>query len=747
MESKTGHTGLALLRWPALLAGILGALTLVCARGAEAATPQGFVAAPAQLTMAPWASANDVAIQASDCGGSTDSCVATGYFEDSTNSYSPLVVPVIDGVPGNGSLASLPADADATGHPTNLVAVSCWDAADCAAAGNYSNSAGHSQALVVPISAGAPDAGAPVSLPANANATPVSSLLSVGCAYAASCIAVGSYRDTANNTEALVVPIAGGTVGSGVEVAPPAGSAPNGAQDMVLTDVACWSAGACVGVGYYKDNNGDFQALVVPIIDGVPGPAVGVTPPIDTAVAGSSTVPDATLAKVSCWGAGSCVAVGSYATSANNLEGLLVPITGGVPGNATAALLPANAATAASTQNASLNDVSCTPDGRCAAVGDYLVSTTDQEPFAEPIVGQVVGAGEEVSLPANAGIGMQDAALQFVSCPPTTACAAAGSYTDGYGDTEELTAAIEDGIAGAGSEPPTFANESFTYPFTQLRSVSCADSGSCLVLGIYANTSGVQVPTVFGLQAPLSVTTTALPPARKGSSYQATLSAAGAWGSYSWSLSSGHLPAGLTLNAHTGAITGTPVATGASAFTVTVTGTGAPAQAASQRLDIAVAAALRPHVSVAHGSLPVIANRLQLTLGCSGSACRGTVRFQATEVVTVKEKVKYFVKVKVKIKAKAKRKHGRKHKAKARIRREVRYRTELVHQNRTVVIAGAGYSLAVGGSRSVTITLNNAGRNLLNKARGHRLTTSLYVVTAGGNHVTRSPLSIIKRTP
>ncbi len=52
--------------------------------------------------------------------------------------------------------------------------------------------------------------------------------------------------------------------------------------------------------------------------------------------------------------------------------------------------------------------------------------------------------------------------------------------------------------------------------------------------------------------------------------YSETLAATGGTGAYTWSVSSGALPAGLTLNPSTGAITGTPTATGTANFTVQV---------------------------------------------------------------------------------------------------------------------------------------------------------------------------------
>ena len=56
-----------------------------------------------------------------------------------------------------------------------------------------------------------------------------------------------------------------------------------------------------------------------------------------------------------------------------------------------------------------------------------------------------------------------------------------------------------------------------------------------------------------------------------GVSYTAAPVATGGTGSYTWSVSSGTLPAGLTLNTTTGAVTGTPTTAGSASFTLKVT--------------------------------------------------------------------------------------------------------------------------------------------------------------------------------
>ena len=90
---------------------------------------------------------------------------------------------------------------------------------------------------------------------------------------------------------------------------------------------------------------------------------------------------------------------------------------------------------------------------------------------------------------------------------------------------------------------------------------------------------------------PVVITTSSLPNGFVNLAYSATLTASGGITPYTWSLASGSLSAGLTLNTNTGVITGTPTTLGTSNFTVQVTDAGNPAQTATQALSILVNAA------------------------------------------------------------------------------------------------------------------------------------------------------------
>jgi hypothetical protein len=69
----------------------------------------------------------------------------------------------------------------------------------------------------------------------------------------------------------------------------------------------------------------------------------------------------------------------------------------------------------------------------------------------------------------------------------------------------------------------------------------------------------------------LAITTTTLANGKVGTGYSATVKATGGTLPYGWAISAGALPAGLALDASTGAITGTPNTAGTANFTVQVT--------------------------------------------------------------------------------------------------------------------------------------------------------------------------------
>ena len=88
----------------------------------------------------------------------------------------------------------------------------------------------------------------------------------------------------------------------------------------------------------------------------------------------------------------------------------------------------------------------------------------------------------------------------------------------------------------------------------------------------------------------LSISSTSLPATTAGAAYSATLIATGGTPAYTWSISSGSLPAGLTLAASTGIISGTPTTSGSFSFGVTVKDSSSATETATATLTLSVAA-------------------------------------------------------------------------------------------------------------------------------------------------------------
>ena len=90
------------------------------------------------------------------------------------------------------------------------------------------------------------------------------------------------------------------------------------------------------------------------------------------------------------------------------------------------------------------------------------------------------------------------------------------------------------------------------------------------------------------IAAPLQITTNSLSNGSPGVFYSVTLVATGGFSPYSWTVTQGALPNGLTLNATSGVISGTPTDIGTSSFTVQVSDSGTPVATTTANLSIVI---------------------------------------------------------------------------------------------------------------------------------------------------------------
>lgn len=205
------------------------------------------------------------------------------------------------------------------------------------------------------------------------------------------------------------------------------------------------------------------------------------------------------------------------------------------------------------------------------------------------------GGSSSGSGSTGSGSGSGSAAtVASISISPTSASVSVGA-------TEPFTATATD-ASGNAISGVTFTWSSSSTGVATINSSGVATAVAAGTTNITASASGItSSAATLTVVSALGVSTTTLPGATVGSAYSATLHATGGKTPYTWSISSGSLPSGLTLAASTGVISGSPTTAGTSHFTVKVTDSTSPAATATANLSITVSTATAGAVSLLSG--------------------------------------------------------------------------------------------------------------------------------------------------
>ena len=343
-----------------------------------------------------------------------------------------------------------PPDAVAGPYGTFLNGVSCTSAGNCVAVGQYTNTDGNGQLLVVTETHGVWGAGIAPGLPANAMTDPGSQyawLNQLDCPAPGNCVATGGYAATGASMSGggLVVTETGGVWARAIQIALPPNATPatsgpkNPAAGTVsMGGVSCLSVGNCLAEGQYTDTNFNSQPMIATETNGAWSPAIELALPANAATATGAQ--NGFLANLVCFSSGNCEVGGGY----NDLDGNAQPAyfrqVRGAWRQGVELTLPANAATAPGTQSAYLNGFECTSPGNCVAFSAYNDVDGGGQPLVITETGGVWARGVEAPLPPNATTiaGAQDANIYDMSCTGPGLCAAVGNYTDSAGNLQAM---------------------------------------------------------------------------------------------------------------------------------------------------------------------------------------------------------------------------------------------------------------------------------------------------------------------
>ena len=232
--------------------------------------------------------------------------------------------------------------------------------------------------------------------------------------------------------------------------------------------------------------------------------------------------------------------------------------------------------------NASTGQISGTPTA--AGTFNFTVQASDSS-------NPVQLATKALSITINAQL-----AVSTSSLPDGTQGATYNATLQSTGGTAPVTWSLF-----SGTLPPGLSLNASTGIISGKPSGSSGTSNFTVQATDSLNQTATKALSILINPAPLAIQTSSLANGTVGAAYSASVAATGGTAPYTFSITVGALPANLSLNSNTGAITGTPSATGTSNFTVHVVDSSGPAQSADKALSITVNSA-GPNNSLLNGT-------------------------------------------------------------------------------------------------------------------------------------------------
>jgi Fibronectin type III domain len=313
-------------------------------------------------------------------------------------------------------------------------------------------------------------------------------LLSTSCPAAGDCVSVGWYTDSSDNEQALLETESNG-IWSAQQANLPGSPSTQNSAFADLNSVSCTSVGNCVAIGQYDDSSGEQQGLLETESHGNWSASELNLSQLPSVYSGNPAVE---LTSVACPAAGDCVAIGQYSDAADKQQGLIAS-----ENNGTWTIHEADLSALVPFINPEVNllQVSCASVGNCAAGGEYLDSSGNQQALLETEVNGSWSAGNPDLSKLNVA-GDPAAEIESVSCPAAGSCSAVGYYEDGTYTYQGLTVNQVGGIWQPATEvqlPADSSGETAGQGDLYLAALSCASAGDCTAVGTYDSTAANNV--------------------------------------------------------------------------------------------------------------------------------------------------------------------------------------------------------------------------------------------------------------
>jgi subtilisin family serine protease len=352
--------------------------------------------------------------------------------------------------------------------------------------------------------------------------------------------------------------VAWGANGSGQASVPPGLTGVSAVAAGEITTVALKNDGTVVAWGY----NDDGETSVPPGLAGVSAVAAGdyhtmALKSNGTVVAWGSNFENQTSVPAGLTGV-SAIAARGFHSLALKSDGTVVAW-----GDSQAGTVPAGLTGVSAIAAGMFHSVALKADGTVVAWGDNQMGQTEVPEGLSGVRAIAAGYNHTMALRSDGTVVVWGYIGQGAVPVAFTGAGKLVGGTLGY-----------DQAARTATFTPSFPLAGATTYFAKVSGVT----------GVTGVPLAAPVGWSFSTISPLSITTAALPQGTLGAGYQQTLGAAGGLAPYTWSISSGMLPAGLGLAGSTGVLSGIPVAPGLYSFSARV----ADAQLSSATRPLAI---------------------------------------------------------------------------------------------------------------------------------------------------------------
>ena len=417
-----------------------------------------------------------------------DLCIAAGFFKNADDEEQAFTAVLTNGVWSTATPVVIDDALQAPDKNAKFQHVSCGSETSCTAVGRFKNSDNGFSLMSQTYSAGTwndPETISVVDVGQAANSQATATALS--CTTATECSVAGYFYNEDGNQDLLVVNMVDGVWQTGERPLFADGLTDN-SLEVETTSLACSSAGNCHAGGQFYSADGTYEAFIISSDEGVWGIADRVAYVTDTERTPASA--NDALTAISCVLDGDCTAVGYFEDNSANSQGFILPLTGNEP---TATALP-EINGAASSQ---LSDVSCTANS-CVTAG-----SAGGAAIVMPWSDGVWGTAVPVPIPSDMQSQLSPSSVARTATCVSTSCLVSGSFRN-TADSSDTFITTYDGETWSDPERLTIdGNPADADRRTGVSGVACPSIGRCVLGGSYRDDNGddvslavQQLPTV-----------------------------------------------------------------------------------------------------------------------------------------------------------------------------------------------------------------------------------------------------------